>query len=75
MLSGIVRNSPTLLRSADILNDPGVRDAILDGALFHAGVPILVDPVRSLSWDKNSVLIAWSDAPETAAAVRRAFHF
>ncbi|UZX45142.1 universal stress protein (plasmid) [Agrobacterium sp. 13-2099-1-2] len=59
----------------DILNDPGVRDAILDGALFHAGVPILVDPLRSLSWDKNSVLIAWSDAPETAAAVRASVPF
>ncbi|WP_296069933.1 universal stress protein [uncultured Agrobacterium sp.] len=54
----------------DILRDPGLRDAILDGALFHAHVPVLIDPARSFSWDKNSVLIAWSDTPEAAAAVR-----
>ncbi|QSZ59750.1 universal stress protein [Rhizobium sp. ZX09] len=54
----------------DILGDPSLRDAVLDGSLFHARVPVLIDPLRNFSWDQNSVLIAWSDTPETAAAVR-----
>ncbi|MEH0294662.1 universal stress protein [Agrobacterium sp. CCNWLW71] len=64
------RFADAVVLAPDILADPALRDAILDGALFHAHVPVLIDPARSLSCDRNSVLIAWSDTPETAAAVR-----
>ncbi|WP_416067594.1 universal stress protein [Rhizobium sp. ZK1] len=54
----------------DILADPVIRDAVLDGLLFHAHVPVIVNPTAADKWEENTVLIAWTDAPAASAAVK-----
>lgn len=53
-----------------IVSDPSTLNAVLDGALFHARVPVLMRPDASAQFDHSAVLIAWSDTAESAAAAK-----
>ncbi|MEH0295927.1 universal stress protein [Agrobacterium sp. CCNWLW71] len=59
----------------DVLVDPDLRNAVLDGALFHAGVPVLLHPAHGTLSGAERVVVAWKDTPETAAAVRASMPF
>lgn len=54
----------------DIISDTTTLNAVLDGALFHAHAPVLLIPDARRLCPIERAAIAWSMAPETAAAVR-----
>lgn len=66
------RTADLVILGSDVLADPTTRDAVLDGVLFHARTPVILDPFRHVKWRGNRILIAWADTPEAAAAVRAA---
>lgn len=59
-----------VLIGASVLANQSVRNAVIDGALFRARVPMLINPTGNMRWEGNSVLVALSDTPEAAAAAR-----
>jgi len=71
----LARLSDIVLIGPDLLGDPDMLEAVLDGAWFHAEVPVLLDPEDSLNLETPVVLIAWSDTAETASAVRASIPF
>ncbi len=69
-VGNLARLSDIVLLGADLLGNQDVLGAVLDGAWFHADVPVLLDPRSSWEFKKPTVMIAWSDTAESASAVR-----
>jgi nucleotide-binding universal stress UspA family protein len=56
----------------EMLRDPAVRDAVIDGALFHENVPVLLLPDECIGTAQpENIVIAWNDSSAAAHAVRQ----
>ncbi|MGF9693425.1 universal stress protein [Rhizobium sp. 0TCS1.26] len=56
----------------EMLRDPAVRDAVIDGALFHENVPVLLVPDECLAIAQpGNIVIAWDNSSAAAHAVRQ----
>ncbi|MBP2562449.1 nucleotide-binding universal stress UspA family protein [Neorhizobium galegae] len=54
------------------LQDPALRNAVIDGALFHANLPVLLVPNETIATiEPENVVIAWNGSLEAIQAVKR----
>ncbi len=66
------RYADLVIVGPEMLRDPAVRDAVIDGALFHENVPVLLFPDECVATDQpGNIVIAWNDSSEAAHAVRQ----
>ena len=59
-----------VLIGQSVVSDPSTLNAVLDGALFHARVPVLISADGAMPLEQSAVLVAWADTPEAATAVK-----
>ncbi|MFB9949177.1 universal stress protein [Rhizobium puerariae] len=56
----------------EVAADSPLRSAVVDGALFHSGVPVLIVPRNAVpTLRPGSVVLAWNDTFEAAKAVKQ----
>lgn len=66
----VARFTDLVVVGPDIIDDLTTLKAVLDAALFHANVPVLLVPAGASLRPITRAVIAWSKEPETAAAIR-----
>ncbi|CAN7661488.1 universal stress protein [Neorhizobium sp. LjRoot104] len=66
------RYADLMVLGTGTLQDPALRHAVIDGALFHANLPVLLVPDETIATvEPQNVLIAWNGSLEAIQAVKR----
>ncbi|MEQ1406951.1 universal stress protein [Neorhizobium sp. Rsf11] len=70
------RYADLLVIGPELAADSPLKSAVVDGALFHSSVPVLIIPRNAIPTLKpHSVVLAWNDTPEAAKAAKQGLEF
>ncbi|CDZ62057.1 universal stress protein [Neorhizobium galegae] len=66
------RYADLVILGPHLITDPMLRNAVVDGALFHSGVPVLLVSDGAVpTIEPASVVLAWNNSTEAAQAVKK----